>query len=209
MASAIEQLRSGLTIGHAQLGMHGSRQGTINQQVHDGDTVVRLLEGNVGSASWAWTPLRSASPSPAATGSSASRIRPWRRSSPFRLQPPCPHSTRRSPPRSRFSSPPGSVEERPLISRLGRASTDALRELMRADVAVLGQTEASFQFFCAFPHEVMDGFGRLLLPEPPAGFGDRSSATPAVLQRADARGWLGHPVLYLAQHRPVPPSKVS
>jgi putative ubiquitin-RnfH superfamily antitoxin RatB of RatAB toxin-antitoxin module len=48
MASAIEQLRSGLTIRHAQLGMHGSRQGTINQQVHDGDTGVSLLEGNVG-----------------------------------------------------------------------------------------------------------------------------------------------------------------
>jgi putative ubiquitin-RnfH superfamily antitoxin RatB of RatAB toxin-antitoxin module len=48
MASAIEQLRSGLTIRHAQLGMHGSRQGAINQQVHDGDTGVSLLEGNVG-----------------------------------------------------------------------------------------------------------------------------------------------------------------
>jgi hypothetical protein len=47
-------------------------------------------------------------------------------------------------------------------ARLGRASTDALRELVRVDVAVLGQTEASFRFFCAFAHEVMDGFGRLL-----------------------------------------------
>jgi hypothetical protein len=48
MANAIEQLPSGLTIGHAQLGMHGRQQGTINQQVHDGDTVVSLLEGNTG-----------------------------------------------------------------------------------------------------------------------------------------------------------------
>jgi len=31
MASAIEQLPSGLTIGHAQLGLHGAQQGTINQ----------------------------------------------------------------------------------------------------------------------------------------------------------------------------------
>lgn len=58
MASAIEQLPSGLTIGHAQLGMHGSRQGTINQPVHDGDTVVACWRATSGSASWAWTPLR-------------------------------------------------------------------------------------------------------------------------------------------------------
>ena len=45
---------------------------------------------------------------------------------------------------------------------MGSAATDALRGLVRADVAVLGQTEASFRFFCAFAHEVMDGFGRLL-----------------------------------------------
>jgi hypothetical protein len=48
LASAIEQLPSGLTIGHAQLGMYGSQQGTINQQVHDGDTITTLLDGNVG-----------------------------------------------------------------------------------------------------------------------------------------------------------------
>ena len=162
MASAIEQLRSGLTIGHAQLGMHGSRQGTINQQVHDGDTVVSLLEGNVGIRFWAWTPLRSASPSPAATDSSASRIQPGRHSSPTHLPPPCPHSTRRSPASSKTSSPE-SVKERPLITpgwagplltRYGSWSASTSR--------CLGQTEASFRFFCAFAHEVMDGFGRLL-----------------------------------------------
>jgi len=51
MASAIEQLPSGLTIGHAQLGLHGAQQGTINQQVHDGDTVTTLLDGNLRAAS--------------------------------------------------------------------------------------------------------------------------------------------------------------
>jgi hypothetical protein len=48
MASAIEQLRSGLAIGHAQLGLHGAQQGSINQQVHDGDTIETQLDGNVG-----------------------------------------------------------------------------------------------------------------------------------------------------------------
>jgi hypothetical protein len=36
---AIEQLRSGLMVGHAQTAMHGSRRGTLGQVVHDGDTV--------------------------------------------------------------------------------------------------------------------------------------------------------------------------
>jgi hypothetical protein len=47
-------------------------------------------------------------------------------------------------------------------ARLGTAATTALRDLVRADVAALGQTEPTFRFFCAFAHEVMDGFGRLL-----------------------------------------------
>ena len=32
MASAIDQLKSGLTIGHAQLGLHGAQPGIIDQQ---------------------------------------------------------------------------------------------------------------------------------------------------------------------------------
>jgi hypothetical protein len=36
---AIEQLRSGLMVGHAQTAMHGTRRGTVGQVVHDGDTV--------------------------------------------------------------------------------------------------------------------------------------------------------------------------
>jgi hypothetical protein len=36
---AIEQLRSGLTVGHAQTAMHGTRRGTVGQVVHDGDTI--------------------------------------------------------------------------------------------------------------------------------------------------------------------------
>jgi hypothetical protein len=36
---AIEQLRSGLTVGHAHTAMHGTRRGTVGQVVHDGDTI--------------------------------------------------------------------------------------------------------------------------------------------------------------------------
>jgi hypothetical protein len=81
MANAIDQLDSGLTIGRAQLGMHGSQLGTINQQVHDGDTVTSLLDGTVGVPVWAWTPPRSASPFRATRDSFACRTRHGRRSS--------------------------------------------------------------------------------------------------------------------------------
>lgn len=48
MAKAIEQLPSGLVIGHALLGRHGQGRGIIAQQVHDGDTVTIEADGNFG-----------------------------------------------------------------------------------------------------------------------------------------------------------------
>ncbi len=48
MARAISQLPSGLTLGHAKLGRHGARRGTVSQQVHDGDTVIVEADGNLG-----------------------------------------------------------------------------------------------------------------------------------------------------------------
>jgi hypothetical protein len=116
MASAIEQLPSGLTIGHAQLGMHGSRQGTINQQVHDGDTVVSLLEGNVGIRFLGVDAPEVSFTLPGRKGFIRLSDPAWERSSPIHLPPPWPHSTPRSPPNSKASSPPESVKERPVIT---------------------------------------------------------------------------------------------
>jgi hypothetical protein len=45
MAQAIEQLRSGLRIGHAKLGAFGEGVGTPRQQVHDGDTITAQAIG--------------------------------------------------------------------------------------------------------------------------------------------------------------------
>ena len=163
MASAIEQLRSGLTIGHAQLGMHGSQQGTINQQVHDGDTVVSLLEGNVGVRFLGVDAPEVSFTLPGRDGFIRLSNPAWETflSDPFAAAlPPV--------------APPLSAELQAFLTtkvgqgaaanhaRLGTAATNALRELVRADVAALGQTPATFRFFCAFAHEVMDGFGRLL-----------------------------------------------
>jgi hypothetical protein len=47
MANAIEQLKSGLVIGHAMLGRRGQQRGSVAQQVHDGDTVTAEAAGNV------------------------------------------------------------------------------------------------------------------------------------------------------------------
>jgi endonuclease YncB( thermonuclease family) len=48
MAKAIEQLRSGLTIGRFALGQRGDGTGSVRQQVHDGDTINVSAVGNFG-----------------------------------------------------------------------------------------------------------------------------------------------------------------
>jgi hypothetical protein len=163
MASAIEQLPSGLTIGHTQLGMHGSQQGTINQQVHDGDTITALLEGNVGVRFLGVDAPEVSFTLPGHEGFIGLSNPAWETflTDPFAAG---------LPP----FDPPLSAELQTFLTgrvgqgaaanhaRLGRAATGVLRELVRADVAALGQTPATFRFFCAFAHEVMDGFGRLL-----------------------------------------------
>jgi endonuclease YncB( thermonuclease family) len=163
MASAIEQLRSGLTVGHAQLGMHGDQQGTINQQVHDGDTVTALLDGNLGVRFLGVDAPEVSFTLPSHDGFISLSNPAWE---PFLADP----FAGTLPP----FDPPLSAELQAFLTgrvgagtaanhaRLGTAATSALRDLVRADVAALGQTEATFRFFCAFAHEVMDGFGRLL-----------------------------------------------
>lgn len=48
MVKAIEQLKSGLAVGHAALGFRGGVSGSIRQQVHDGDTINVRAIGNFG-----------------------------------------------------------------------------------------------------------------------------------------------------------------
>jgi endonuclease YncB( thermonuclease family) len=163
MASAIDQLDSGLTIGRAQLGLHGSQLGTINQQVHDGDTVTSLLDGNVGVRFLGVDAPEVSFTLPGHKGFVRLSNPAWETflSDPFASSLPA-------------FSPPLSADLQAFVTgrvgagaaanhaRLGTAATGALRELVGGDVAALGQTAATFRFFCAFAHEVMDGFGRLL-----------------------------------------------
>jgi endonuclease YncB( thermonuclease family) len=163
MASAIDQLRSGLTIGHAQLGMHGGQQGTINQQVHDGDTITAVLEGNVGVRFLGVDAPEVSFTLPGRDGFIRLSNPAWETflSDPFASGLP-PFASPLAPELHAFLATrvgPGAAANH---ARLGTAATGALRDLVRADVAALGQTQATFRFFCAFAHEVMDGFGRLL-----------------------------------------------
>lgn len=193
MASAIEQLRSGLTIGHAQLGLHGAQQGTINQQVHDGDTIETQLDGNVGVRFLGVDAPEVSFTLPGHGGFTLISDPDWETflADPFAGNLP-PFSPQLSPELQALLAGrlgPGTAANH---ARLGKAATDALRDLVRADVAALGQTELSFRFFCAFAHEVMDGFGRLLCflnreqpsatdPEPrPPSYNERMLAAGSV-----------------------------
>ncbi|WDT79690.1 MAG: hypothetical protein MPW14_21580 [Candidatus Manganitrophus sp.] len=48
MANAIEQLKTGLTVGYAGLGFRSGVTGSVRQQVHDGDTFQLRPIGNLG-----------------------------------------------------------------------------------------------------------------------------------------------------------------
>ena len=64
MAQAIEQLRSGLVVGHVGLKGVGAVD-PIAKDVHDGDTVAVVADATLGCGSSAWTPIIDAVPAPA------------------------------------------------------------------------------------------------------------------------------------------------
>ncbi len=166
MAKAIEQLRSGLTIGHAKLGRHGAALGSVKQQVHDGDTVVIQADGNLSIRFLGIDAPETSFTLPAVTGD--------------QLFVPL------SDPRfARFLEDPFAAEWRPfaepldgalrghLASRLGadvaanhsrhaKAAERELEELVEQDLADQGVDREMFRFFLAFAGEVMDRYGRLL-----------------------------------------------
>lgn len=49
MSKAIEILNSGLKVGHLALGLRSNLQGTVREQVHDGDTINSSALGNLGT----------------------------------------------------------------------------------------------------------------------------------------------------------------
>ena len=163
MTKAIEQLPSGVTIGHAGLGYRSGVAGSVRQQVHDGDTIVVRAIGNFGvrflgvdAPEISFTLPED----PAFRGLSDPR---WEN---FLAKP----FDEEFPP---FDPPLSQGLRQHLKARAGagaalnhrrhaEAAEDLLEEEVRKDLNALGQSEEAFQFYLVFAGEVMDRYGRLL-----------------------------------------------
>lgn len=163
MAKAKEQLGSGLTVGHAALGLYGDGIGSVRQQVHDGDTVNVRATGNFGVRL-----LGVDAPEISFTLPSEDRFaqlsdKRWEGflSDPFAEGPPL------------FDPPLDAGLLDHLLERMGpgaatnhhkhaAAAEDALEAEILSDMEALGQTEEEFGFFLAFAYEIIDGYGRFL-----------------------------------------------
>lgn len=169
MAKAIEefQLSGGrtLTVGHFGLGMQGQSVGTVKQEVHDGDTINVRAQGNFGVRFLGVDAPEMSFRLPDSRQQfvSISNAR-WET---FLTDP--------------FAGPDGAEFAQMLSPALlnhlqvslgagvasnhSRHAVAAQRELesqIEADIAELGQTKDTFQFFLAFSAEITDRFGRLL-----------------------------------------------
>jgi endonuclease YncB( thermonuclease family) len=164
MAKAIEALESGLKIGHAALGARGDVPGSVRQQTYDGDTIIVDPDGNLGLRFLGVDAPEVSFPLPGNSTAFVSISDPrWATflDDPFDLafgaiDPPLDPALRAS-----------------LAARVGRGAAAnhaelaetaerALEVQIESDIAALQQTPETFRFFCAFAHEVMDGYGRLL-----------------------------------------------
>jgi endonuclease YncB( thermonuclease family) len=191
---AIEQLRSGLTVGHAQTAMHGNRRGTVGQVVHDGDTIAL---DPLGGLSVRFLGVDAPEVSFTLPGGTPDRFVPitdeaWKAV----LDDPLSASL---PP---FDPPLTGGLRGHLAARAGtgaaanhaelaRDATLVLRDEVTRDMTELGQDANQFQFFLAFAGEVMDRYGRLLCylnrHEPHPGPGGRPDTYN---ERLLAAGWV-------------------
>jgi endonuclease YncB( thermonuclease family) len=164
MANAIEQLKSGLVVGHAMLGRRGQQRGTVAQQVHDGDTVTTEAAGNLGVRFLGVDAPEVSVPLP---GTRLPFIdledERWERvlADPF------------SPELDPFDPPLDGELQQHLVGRAGPGTaanharladqaSKALEGIVGQDMKNLGKTKEDFEFFLAFAGEVMDRYGRLL-----------------------------------------------
>ncbi|MFK7820608.1 MAG: hypothetical protein AB8G99_17945 [Planctomycetaceae bacterium] len=152
-----------MTTGFAKLGFRGKSQGTVNQQVHDGDTITTLADGNIPVRLLGIdTPEVSFQMPPTDRFVSLKDAR-WGEllGDPFNTK------------WGEFSTPVPPGLKAWLTSRTGKhaatihlehaqKATLKLREMVTADMKVMGTTDETFTFYMVFGHEVMDGYGRFL-----------------------------------------------
>lgn len=163
MAKAIEQLRSGLTIGHARLGDHGAGVGSVAQMVHDGDTVTVAALGNMGVRLLGVDAPEISFRLPKSEAFTSIGTAGWEGflSSPFEAR------------WGAFGTPLEPGLRAHLEAHVGvgvaanhhRHALNAQRAFeaeVQADLVALGKTKDDFEFFVGFAFEVMDRYGRLL-----------------------------------------------
>jgi endonuclease YncB( thermonuclease family) len=164
MANAIEQLRSGLVVGHAMLGRRGQQRGSVAQQVHDGDTITAEATGNLGVRFLGVDAPEVSVPLP---GTRLPFIdlddARWEQvlADPFsaELDPIDPPLDGELQQHLVGRVGPGTAANH---ARLAEAATKALEDAVGQDLQELGKTKDDFRFFLAFAGEVMDRYGRLL-----------------------------------------------
>ena len=161
MGKAIEQLKSGLIVGHAGLGFRGGVTGSVRQQVHDGDTInVRAL-GNFGVRFLGVDAPEISFKLPEEEGFTELSNIKWEKylSDPFTdwSHESCLNEDLIDYLKTKIK--PGVAMNH---YRHATQAEDELEKEVSGDLEDLGQSEEEFQFFLAFAYEVMDRYGRLL-----------------------------------------------
>lgn len=159
MAQAIEQI-AGMTVGHAALGFRGGVPGSVRHEVHDGDTIVVRTKGNFGVRF-----LGVDAPEISFTLPGDRRF--------TSLSDPRWETFLSNPFTPKFESELMKDLLKYLRARVGPgvarnhyehavAAEDALEQEILNDMAELGQTEETFDFFLVFAFEILDRYGRFL-----------------------------------------------
>jgi len=161
MGKAIEQLKSGLIVGHAGLGFRGGVVGSVRQQVHDGDTInVRAL-GNFGVRFLGVDAPEISFKLPGGEGFTGLSDVRWEKflSDPFTNWPRDPRLNK-----DLIDFLKAKIKRGVAMNQyhLATQAENELEKEVSKDLKDLGQTEEEFQFFLAFAYEVMDRYGRLL-----------------------------------------------
>jgi len=161
MAKAIEQLKSGLTIGHAKLGFRDGVPGSVRQQVHDGDTINIRAFGNFGVRLLGVDAPEISFKLPGERGFVGLSNIKWERylSDPFTNWP---RESRLGQDLIHYLK----VKIKPGVAmnhyRHAVEAEDELEKEVSRDLEDLGQSEEEFRFFLVFAYEIMDRYGRLL-----------------------------------------------
>lgn len=152
-----------LTIGIMALALEGRRQGSVAEQVHDGDTVLARPVGHLSLRFLGIDTPEISFRLPGESRPSSLKSAKWDEflRDPFAdkwppFEPPLSDGL---PRHFRQKAREGAAANH---RQHAEAAERALEREIRHDIQVLGQDEATFQFFVTFAYEVMDSYGRFL-----------------------------------------------